>query len=58
MSSGYAQKILFFYCRKCGDYHEKTHPHYKAQKQRSYRRRRKAKEAAAAVIEEIEVCPY
>jgi hypothetical protein len=45
MSSGYAQKILFFFCRKCGDYHEKTHPHYKAQKQRSYRRR-KAKEAA------------
>ena len=45
MSSGYAQKILFFFCRKCGDYHEKTHPHYKAQKQRSYRRR-KAKETA------------
>jgi hypothetical protein len=45
MSSGYAQKILIFFCRKCGDYHEKTHPHYKAQKQRSYRRR-KAKEAA------------
>src|SRR5216683_186875 len=33
MSSPYAQKILFFLCRKCGDYHEKTHPHYKAQKQ-------------------------
>jgi hypothetical protein len=46
MSSGYAQKILFFFCRKCVDYHEKTHPHYKAQKQRSYRRR-KAKEATA-----------
>jgi hypothetical protein len=45
ISSGYAQKILFFFCRKCGDYHEKTHPHYKPQKQRSYRRR-KAKEAA------------
>ena len=42
--SRYAQKILFFFCRKCGDYHEKTHPHYRAQKQRSYRRR-KAKEA-------------
>jgi hypothetical protein len=25
--SRYAQKILFFFCRKCGDYHEKTHPH-------------------------------
>jgi hypothetical protein len=46
MSSGYAQKILFFFCRKCGDYHEKTHPPYRALKQRSYRRR-KAKEAAA-----------
>jgi hypothetical protein len=35
----YAQKILFFFCRPCGDYHEKTHPHYRGQKQRSYRRR-------------------
>jgi hypothetical protein len=43
----YAQKILFFFCRKCGDYHEKTHPHYRAQKQRAYRRR-KAKETAQA----------
>jgi len=41
----YAQKILFFFCRKCGEYHEKTHPHYRAQKQRAYRRRKK-KEAA------------
>jgi hypothetical protein len=41
----YAQKILFFFYRKCGDYHEKTHPHYKAQEQRSYRSR-KAKGAA------------
>jgi hypothetical protein len=22
----YAQKILFFFCRPCGDYHEKTNP--------------------------------
>jgi hypothetical protein len=28
MGSRYAQKILFFFCRKCGEYHEKTHPHY------------------------------
>lgn len=41
----YAQKILFFFCRPCGDYHEKTHPHYRAQKRRSAKRR-KAKEAA------------
>ncbi|MGO9455267.1 MAG: hypothetical protein ACLQDV_30095 [Candidatus Binataceae bacterium] len=43
--SKYAQKILFFFCRPCGEYHEKTHPHYRAQKQRAYRRRKK-KEAA------------
>jgi hypothetical protein len=47
MGGRYAQKILFFFCRKCSDYHEKTHPHYKAQKARSYRRR-KAKVAAEA----------
>jgi len=37
----YAQKILFFFCRPCGEYHEKTHPHYRAMK------RRKAKRAKA-----------
>jgi len=43
----YAQKILFFFCRPCGDYHEKTHPHYRAQKRRAAKRR-KAKEAQSA----------
>jgi len=47
MGSPYAQKILFFFCRKCGEYEEKTSPHYRAQKQRAYRKR-KAKEAAQA----------
>lgn len=28
----YAQKILFFFCRPRGDYHEKTHPHYRSMK--------------------------
>ncbi|MGH8011566.1 MAG: hypothetical protein ACREQ4_03565 [Candidatus Binataceae bacterium] len=28
MSSRYAQPILYFFCRPCGEYHEKTHPHY------------------------------
>ena len=42
----YAQKILFFFCRKYGEYHEKTHLHYRAQKQGAYRRR-KAKAAQA-----------
>jgi hypothetical protein len=46
MAGRYAQPILFFFCRRCSQYHEKTHPHYKAQKQRAYRRR-KAKEAEA-----------
>ena len=41
MRSKYAQKILFFFCRPCGEYHLKTDPHYRAQKQRSYRRRKK-----------------
>ena len=25
----YAQPILFFFCRPCGEYHEKTHRHYR-----------------------------
>jgi hypothetical protein len=32
MGSPYAQPILFFFCRPCGDYHEKTHPHYRSMK--------------------------
>jgi hypothetical protein len=40
----FAQKIRPFFCRPCGEYHENTCPHYLAQKQRSYQRR-KAKEA-------------
>jgi hypothetical protein len=45
----YGQKILFFFCRPCGEYHEKTHPHYRAMK----RRKRKAAvaRASAAVLE-------
>jgi hypothetical protein len=27
MGGPYAQRILFFFCRPCGEYHEKTHPH-------------------------------
>jgi hypothetical protein len=38
----YAQKILFFFCRPCGDYHEKTHPHYRAMKRRKAKRRKEA----------------
>jgi len=46
MGAKYAQPILFFYCYKCKDYEPKTSPHYRAQKQRFARRRKK--EAAAA----------
>lgn len=35
----YAQPILFFFCRPCGDYHEKTHPHYAAMKRRAEERK-------------------
>jgi len=41
----YAQKILHFYCYTCKAYELKTSPHYRAQKQRFARRRRKEKEA-------------
>jgi len=44
--SKYAQPILFFFCRPCGEYHLKTHPHYRAMKRRALKRR-KAKEEAA-----------
>jgi hypothetical protein len=27
-----------FYCRPCGEYHEKTHPHFDAMKQRARKR--------------------
>jgi hypothetical protein len=37
----FGQKITHFYCRKCADYHVKTHPHYRAQ-----RRRARAKKVA------------
>lgn len=48
----YAQKITHFFCRPCGDYHPKTHPHYRAMKRRSLKRRKEAEheqnEAGAA----------
>jgi len=34
------KKIIHFYCRPCGDYHLKTHPHYRAQQGRAARRKR------------------
>ena len=39
----YAQPILFFFCRRCADYHEKTHPHFAEQQARSAERKKAAK---------------
>jgi hypothetical protein len=42
----YKQKIIHFFCRPCGEYHLKTHPHYAVQKRRAAKRR--ALKASAA----------
>ena len=34
----YKQKILHFFCRPCGEYHLKTHPHYRAMLARRFKR--------------------
>lgn len=44
MPTKYAQKIIHFFCRPCGEYHLKKHPHYRAMKRRA--KRRKVVEAA------------
>jgi hypothetical protein len=43
----YAQKIIYFFCRPCAEYHLKTHSHYHAMKRRALKRR-KEKEARTA----------
>jgi len=47
----HAQPILYFYCYNCKDYELKTSPHYRAQKQRFARRRKKRLALAVAVQE-------
>jgi hypothetical protein len=49
--SKYAQPILFFFCRPGGEYHERTHPHYRAMKRRKVKR---AKEKAAQAEQQTE----
>jgi hypothetical protein len=44
----YAQKIIHFFCRPCGEYHLKTHPHYRAMKRRALKRRKEREAQAAA----------
>jgi hypothetical protein len=35
-----AKQIIHFFCRPCGEYHLKTHPHYKEAKLRAEKRRK------------------
>ncbi len=35
------QAITHFYCRPCGEYHEKEHPHYDEMKERARQQKRK-----------------
>lgn len=35
----YSGENPHFYCRPCGEYHPKTHPHYSAQRKSSTRQR-------------------
>jgi hypothetical protein len=34
------RKIIHFFCRPCGEYHLKPHPHYGAMKRRAAKRRK------------------
>ena len=43
LKAGAVEEIPHFYCRPCGQYHEKTHPHHAEMKQRKKQRQRKAK---------------
>jgi hypothetical protein len=52
----YGQKILFFFCRPCGEYHYKDHPHYRAMKRRKLKVQ-KAKLAALASVGDSETVP-
>jgi hypothetical protein len=46
----HAQKIISFFCRPCGEYHYKDHPHYRAMKRRVTKR----KKAAAIAMQQAE----
>ena len=52
----YGQKIPFFFCRPCGEYHPKTHPHYRAMKRRKLKVK-KAKLAGIASVSDPETTP-
>jgi len=46
----YGQKIVSFYCRPCGEYHYKDHPHYRAMRRRKAKRRKLAVAAASQAM--------
>jgi hypothetical protein len=48
----YAQKIIHFFCRPCGEYHLKTHAHYRAMKRRAAKKRKQAEAAAILATEQ------
>jgi hypothetical protein len=50
----YGQKIVDFFCRPCGEYHLKTHRHYRAMKRRKLKVK-KAKLAAIASVGDPEI---
>jgi hypothetical protein len=48
----YAQKIIHFFCRPCGEYHLKTHPHYRAMKRRAAKRKKVAEATAKTAAQQ------
>jgi hypothetical protein len=40
------KRIIHFFCRPCGEYHLKTHPHYRAMKRRKAKKMRQAEISA------------
>jgi hypothetical protein len=54
--SRYAQPILHFYCRPCGEYHHKEHPHYEEMKRRKAKRQKAKQVANSASVGAIVLC--
>jgi hypothetical protein len=48
----YAQKIIHFFCRPCGEYHLKSHPNYRAVERRAAKKRKQAEVAATPATEQ------
>ena len=43
-----AQEIRHFYCRPCGEYHDKEHPHFAEMQERAKKRKAKQRKAKAS----------